>query len=84
MADISERAAFIRMIDALTALRDSARALALLRSDERWLVIANGSQRMKDNAEQLFTKSRRQGSNPIVTPAGVPIRLSKAPGEPQN
>lgn len=70
MADVSERELFIRMIDSLTALRDSARGLALLRSDRRWLLIASGADRLKDTAEGLFTKSSQQGSIPPVIGRG--------------
>ena len=74
MANISEREAWGRFIDAMLAARDSARALGLLRSDERWIVIAGMTDRIKDNAEKLFTKSKRQGSSAIVRP-GSPIIL---------
>jgi hypothetical protein len=63
------------LVNALTTARESCRALALLRSDERWLTVSRIFDRTKDSAEQLVTKSSRQGSSPIVTPEGVPLIL---------
>lgn len=75
MANISEGQAFMTLVHALTTARESARALALLRSDQRWLAVASIFDQTKDNAEKLFTKSQRQGSHPVVTPPGVPLIL---------
>lgn len=74
MADITEREAWTRFIDAMLAARDSARALGLLRRDERWIQIAGLTDHLKDNAEKLFKKSARQGSHALVRP-GSPILL---------
>lgn len=79
MADINEREAFVGLQDAFKRMRDYARALALLRSDQRWLAIASIAEKCGDSAEQLFTKSKRQGSAPVVTPPGVPLNLGQAP-----
>ena len=74
MAEISEREAWTRFIDAMLAARDSARALGLIRSDERWIQIAGLTDVLKDNAEKLFTKAKRQGSTPVFRP-GSPLVL---------
>lgn len=76
MADINEREAWNGLVDALKRMRDYSRALALLRSDQRWLAITNLSERMLDNCQRLFEKSKRQGSAPVVTPPGKAIDLS--------
>lgn len=79
MADISENQAFLTLINSMQMGRDAARALGLLRGDERWMAVAAIFDRTKDTAEQLFTKSRRQGSIPLVSP-GTPIILPHSRG----
>lgn len=78
MADMTEREAWNGLLDAFTRMRDFSRALALLRGDQRWLAIAGISDQCKDQCTKLFTKSSRQGSAPVVTPAGQ--RLILPPG----
>lgn len=80
MADMSERELWLRLVEALTHMRECARGLALHRSDQRWLAIASIADQTRDSAEKLFQKSRRQGSHPLVTPAGKPLVLPKTPG----
>lgn len=80
MANISEREAWAGLLDAFNRMREFSRALALLRSDQRWLAIAGIADTCKTNAEKLFTKSRRQGSHPLVTPPGKPLILPPGAG----
>lgn len=54
MADISEREAFASLLDSLLRARDSMRAIALLRSDERWIEASQIFDRVKDNATRLM------------------------------
>lgn len=79
MADITEREAWNRLQEALLAMRDSARALALLRRDQRWLAVAGIADRCKDSCTTLFTKSTLQGSRPVVTPPGQSLILPESP-----
>lgn len=80
MADISEVQAFKTLIQSLQMAREASRSLALLRSDQRWLAVASIFDRTRDTAEQLFTKSQRQGSHPVVTPEGIPLILPPGRG----
>lgn len=75
MANISDREAFLALVNALATARESARALGHLRSDERWIVVSRIFDRTKDRVEELFTKSSRQGSPPVIGPSGSPIIL---------
>ena len=77
MADISEREAWNGLLDAFKRMRDYSRALALLRSDQRWLGIARVAESCEDTCKALFNKSARQGSNPVVTPPGEALDLSR-------
>ena len=81
MADLNEREAWAGLQDAFARMRDYSRALALLRSDQRWLAIARIAEQCQDSARQLYTKSQRQGSKAIVTPPGIALdNLTQAPG----
>lgn len=80
MADINEREAWTGLLDAFKRMRDFSRSLALLRSDQRWLAIARIAEQCQDSATQLYTKSARQGSKPVVTPPGEALKLTQAPG----
>lgn len=77
MADISEREAWNGLVDAFKRMRDYSRALALLRSDQRWLGIARIAESLEDNCKKLFTKSARQGNAAVVTPPGQALDLSR-------
>lgn len=77
MADINEREAYVGLQDAFKRMRDFSRALALLRSDQRWLAIARIAEQCEDSTKQLFTKSARQGSGAVVTPPGEALDLSR-------
>lgn len=78
MADMTEREAWNGLLDSFARMRDYSRALALKRGDQRWLAVAGLADRAKEVATQLFTKSSRQGSAPVVTPKGQ--RLILPPG----
>src|SRR5262245_33402069 len=77
MADINEREAWAGLQDAFARMRDFSRALALLRTDQRWLAIAGLADRCQDSARVLYTKSERQGSKAYVTPPGEALQLSQ-------
>lgn len=57
MADMTEREALAILLDSLGNARDAMRGLALLRSDEAWLVAAKIIDKVRDNAIQLAHKS---------------------------
>ncbi len=59
MASITDREAFLALINALQTARESCRALGLNRGDMRWIKVAGMMDQCKDNATTLFSKAQR-------------------------
>lgn len=75
MADITEAQAFAALLNGLGNSRDACRALGLLRSDERWIRLAATFDQISDSAKILFSRSRAQGSIPIIGRGPIDLRI---------
>lgn len=58
MADITEREAYIGLLDSLRKAREFSRALGLKRGDMRWIKVAGWFDQCEDNCSKLFEKAK--------------------------
>lgn len=64
MATITDREAYLALINALQTARESCRALGLNRGDMRWIKVAGMMDQCKDNVTKLF--DRAQGNRGVI------------------
>ena len=71
MSHLTDRQAYLALIDHLMGARDAARSLGLMRSDTRWIQIASMFDQIKDKSTLLMQKRQQPVPTRIWTPNSV-------------